>query len=97
MKLKDIFAFKDWLSYRQKDCHNARTMDLRPARTALYEAFARHVLNVKNASHQEMRSLVCALCHVEYYFIKPNDEKMAAIGLDMQKLRRTVNSSNYSD
>ncbi len=50
-------------------------MDLRPARPALYEAFARRGLNVKNATHQEMRSLVCAQCHVEYYFIKPNDEK----------------------
>ena len=57
------------------DCHDARTMDLRPARPALYEAFARRGLNVKNATHQEMRSLVCAQCHVEYYFIKPNDEK----------------------
>ena len=57
------------------DCHDARTMDLRPARPALYEAFARRGLDVKNATHQEMRSLVCAQCHVEYYFIKPNDEK----------------------
>ena len=57
------------------DCHDARTMDLRPARPALYEAFARRGLDVKKATHQEMRSLVCAQCHVEYYFIKPNDEK----------------------
>ena len=33
------------------DCHDARTMDLRPARPALYEAFARRGLNVKNATH----------------------------------------------
>ena len=50
------------------DCHDARTMDLRPARPALYEAFARRGLNVKDVTHQEMRSLVCAQCHVEYYF-----------------------------
>ena len=55
------------------DCHDARTMDLRPARPALYEAFARRGLDVKKATHQEMRSLVCAQCHTEYYFIKPND------------------------
>ena len=55
------------------DCHDARTMDLRPARPALYEAFARRGLDVKSQSHQEMRSLVCAQCHVEYYFIKPDD------------------------
>ena len=55
------------------DCHDARTMDLRPARPAIYEAFARRGLDVKKATHQEMRSLVCAQCHTEYYFIKPND------------------------
>ena len=55
------------------DCHDARTMDLRPARPAIYEAFARRGLDVKKQTHQEMRSLVCAQCHVEYYFIKPDD------------------------
>ena len=55
------------------DCHDARTMDLRPARPALYEAFARRGMDVRKQSHQEMRSLVCAQCHVEYYFIKPDD------------------------
>ncbi len=57
------------------DCHDARTMDLRPARPALYEAWARAGKDVKKASHQEMRSLVCAQCHTEYYFIKPDDPK----------------------
>ena len=55
------------------DCHDARTMDLRPARPALYEAWARVGKDVRKASHQEMRSLVCAQCHTEYYFIKPDD------------------------
>ena len=55
------------------DCHDARTMDLRPARPALYEAWARVGKDVRKATHQEMRSLVCAQCHTEYYFIKPDD------------------------
>ncbi len=55
------------------DCHDATTMDLRPARPAIYEAFARRGLDLKKQTHQEMRSLVCAQCHVEYYFIKPDD------------------------
>ena len=57
------------------DCHAARTMDLRPARPALYEAWAQVGKDVRKASHQEMRSLVCAQCHTEYYFIKPDDPK----------------------
>ena len=55
------------------DCHDARTMDLRPARPALYEAWQRAGKDVNKATHQEMRSLVCAQCHTEYYFIKPDD------------------------
>ena len=55
------------------DCHDARTMDLRPARPALYEAWAQVGKDVRKASHQEMRSLVCAQCHTEYYFIKPDE------------------------
>jgi len=34
----------------------------------LIEAFARQGKDITKASHQEMRSLVCAQCHVEYYF-----------------------------
>ena len=30
--------------------------------------------DVKKASHQEMRSLVCAQCHTEYYFEKDNNQ-----------------------
>ena len=56
------------------DCHDARTMDLRPARPALYEAWKRAGKDVNKASHQEMRSLVCAQCHTEYYFEKDNHQ-----------------------
>lgn len=56
------------------DCHDARTMDLKPARPALYEAWHRAGKEVKKASHQEMRSLVCAQCHTEYYFEKDNNQ-----------------------
>jgi nitrite reductase (cytochrome c-552) len=58
------------------DCHDARTMDLKPARPALYEAWARAGKDVRKASHQEMRSLVCAQCHTEYYFNKETDYLM---------------------
>ena len=43
-------------------------MKLRDDRPALREAFKRQGRNVDQASHQEMRTLVCAQCHVEYYF-----------------------------
>ena len=50
------------------DCHDAETMNLRISRPALIEAFNRMGKDINQASHQEMRSLVCAQCHVEYYF-----------------------------
>ena len=52
------------------DCHDAETMNLTITRPALIEAFERTGKDIKKASHQEMRSLVCAQCHVEYYFDK---------------------------
>lgn len=51
-----------------QDCHDPQTMNLRVTRPALAEAFERQGKSVENATHQEMRSLVCAQCHVEYYF-----------------------------
>lgn len=50
------------------DCHDPKTMALRISRPALVEAFQRQGKDVTQASHSEMRSLVCAQCHVEYYF-----------------------------
>ena len=52
------------------DCHDANTMELQITRPALKEAFERMGRDIESASHQEMRSLVCAQCHVEYYFNK---------------------------
>lgn len=52
------------------DCHEANTMKLQITRPALLEALKRRDPNfdIEKVSHQEMRSLVCAQCHVEYYF-----------------------------
>ena len=50
------------------DCHDPKTMRLRISRPALIEAFERQGRDITQVSHQEMRTLVCAQCHVEYYF-----------------------------
>ncbi len=47
------------------DCHDAKTMNLKITRPALREAFAAMGKDIDKASYQEMRSLVCAQCHVE--------------------------------
>lgn len=51
-----------------QDCHDPKSMNLRITRPALIEAFERQGKDIKSFSRQEMRSLVCAQCHVEYYF-----------------------------
>ncbi|WP_114779222.1 ammonia-forming cytochrome c nitrite reductase [Botryobacter ruber] len=56
------------------DCHNPKTMNLTITRPALVEAFKAMGRDINEASHQEMRSLVCAQCHVEYYFSKTKHE-----------------------
>lgn len=50
------------------DCHDSETMNLHISRPALVEAFERQGRDISKATPQEMRSLVCAQCHVEYYF-----------------------------
>jgi nitrite reductase (cytochrome c-552) len=58
------------------DCHSPETMELRITRPGLIEGMAAlkasqgiHDYDVnRDATRQEMRSLVCAQCHVEYYF-----------------------------
>lgn len=50
------------------DCHDPKTMNLTITRPALKEAFDRMGKDITKATHQEKRTLVCAQCHVEYYF-----------------------------
>ncbi|MBF0360328.1 MAG: ammonia-forming cytochrome c nitrite reductase [Oligoflexia bacterium] len=54
------------------DCHDPKTMNLTITRPALIEAFARQGKDVNESTHQEKRTLVCAQCHVEYYFKATN-------------------------
>lgn len=56
------------------DCHNPNSMNLRISRPALKEAFTAMGKDIKDATQNEMRSLVCAQCHVEYYFDKSDGE-----------------------
>jgi nitrite reductase (cytochrome c-552) len=56
------------------DCHDAKTMNLHISRPALMEAYIRMGKDITKATQQEMRSLVCAQCHVEYFFDKRDDK-----------------------
>ena len=54
------------------DCHDPDTMELRITRPAFMNAMAERGIDLENATRQEMRTYVCAQCHVEYYFAGDN-------------------------
>jgi len=84
------------------DCHDPKSMNLRLSRPALKEAFARQGKNILESTHQEMRSLVCAQCHVEYYF-KKGPDSIANLtfpwdsGLTVEAMEKYYDNSGFKD
>ncbi|WP_372775278.1 ammonia-forming cytochrome c nitrite reductase [Mangrovibacterium sp.] len=85
------------------DCHDPKSMNLRVTRPALVEAFQKMGKDVNKASHQEMRSLVCAQCHVEYYFDKYTVEGANYLtfpwekGMTVEAAEEYYDEMNFSD
>jgi nitrite reductase (cytochrome c-552) len=82
------------------DCHDPNTMALRITRPALKEAFAAMGKDITKATHQEMRSLVCAQCHVEYYFKAEPKNYLAfpwAKGTTVDAAYEYYQDANFSD
>ncbi|MDO5615460.1 MAG: ammonia-forming cytochrome c nitrite reductase [Cruoricaptor ignavus] len=81
------------------DCHDEKTMNLTITRPALVEAYQRMGKDVKKATHQEMRSLVCAQCHVEYYF--KGDDKYLTFpwdkGMTLETMEEYYDGVNHVD
>jgi nitrite reductase (cytochrome c-552) len=50
------------------NCHEANTMRLKVTNPALEEALVAQGKDWRTFTRQEMRTVVCANCHVEYYF-----------------------------
>jgi nitrite reductase (cytochrome c-552) len=50
------------------NCHEANTMKLIVTNPALEEALVAQGMDWRTFTRQEMRTVVCANCHVEYYF-----------------------------
>lgn len=81
------------------DCHDPETMNLHISRPALIEAFERQGRDISKATLQEMRSLVCAQCHVEYYF--KGDKKYLTFpwdnGFTMEDAEKYYDDAEYYD
>lgn len=67
------------------DCHDPKTMELQVNRKYLDEGLKaqgdENIPNLEEATQQDMRTMVCAQCHSEYYFKKTPlaNGKMAAV------------------
>jgi nitrite reductase (cytochrome c-552) len=85
------------------DCHDPKTMNLKITRPGLKEAFERQGKDITQSTHQEMRSLVCAQCHVEYYFDKKKIEGAAYLtlpwdkGMTVEKMEEYYDEHEFSD
>ncbi len=83
------------------DCHNTETMELEVKRKFLGKALDEEgSLKMKDATHQDMRTLVCAQCHVEYYFDKipnPKGGKAGVVTLPWSKGQSVEDMEEYYD
>ncbi|MHB8169931.1 MAG: ammonia-forming cytochrome c nitrite reductase subunit c552 [Thermincolia bacterium] len=81
------------------DCHDSKTMELKITRPAFIDAMARRDIDVTKASRQEMRSYVCAQCHVEYYFEKETKEIIFPWdkGLSPNDIEKYYEEEGFSD
>ena len=90
------------------DCHNPETMELQVNRNYLNDALKAqgNKTTLDNATQQDMRSMVCAQCHVEYYFQKTplKDGKTAAVvtlpwkkGTNVDDMEKYYDEIQFSD
>lgn len=81
------------------DCHDPENMELHVSRLFLTEAYTRKGMSIDNVSEQEMRSLVCAQCHSEYYFSK-EDERVVLPwdnGYSVEDIEQYYDRIGFSD
>ncbi|WP_310600511.1 ammonia-forming cytochrome c nitrite reductase [Desulfobulbus sp.] len=92
------------------DCHDSTTMKLTLTRDYLKRGLdAEGSLKTADVTHQDMRSLVCAQCHAEYYFKKTEwddkgEKKTAMVvtypwnkGMSAENMEEYYDSYGFSD
>jgi nitrite reductase (cytochrome c-552) len=87
------------------DCHNNETMELQISRPSLIQALERQGKKIDQFTHNEMRSLVCAQCHVEYYFDKKREDAPHSAyltfpwdnGFSVEDIEKYYDAKEFSD
>jgi nitrite reductase (cytochrome c-552) len=89
------------------DCHSPRDMSLRVTRPAFLVGIREYMAHLgeadyevnRDASRQQMRTFVCAQCHVEYYFA-PDDKRVVypwANGLRVEQIEAYYDEIGFTD
>jgi nitrite reductase (cytochrome c-552) len=92
------------------DCHDSKSMKLNVNREFLKRALdAEGSLKAADATHQDMRTLVCVQCHAEYYFKKTEwedkgEKKLAQVvtfpwanGMSAENIEAYYDDINFVD
>jgi nitrite reductase (cytochrome c-552) len=84
------------------DCHDAKNMDLKITRPALIEALQRQGKDISKLTHNDKRSLVCAQCHVEYFFDNRDGKQKYLTfpwdnGMTVEKIEEYYDNFKYVD
>jgi nitrite reductase (cytochrome c-552) len=81
------------------DCHDPDTMELRITRPALLNALEVRGIDIEEATQQDMRTYVCAQCHVEYYFL--GEDKVLTFpwsqGLTIEDIEAHYDEYDFAD
>ncbi|MFN8510354.1 MAG: ammonia-forming cytochrome c nitrite reductase subunit c552 [Deinococcaceae bacterium] len=81
------------------DCHDNKDMTLKITRPAFMNAMKARGIDLSKATHQEMRTYVCAQCHVEYYF--KGDAKTLTFpwtkGLSIENIDQYYQETGHTD
>ena len=96
-ELMDRFDLKH--SIACADCHDAKTTALHISRPAFKEAMAQRGIDLAQATRQEMRTYVCAQCHVEYFF-RGKDNYLVfpwAKGLKLEDIETYYDGINFRE
>ncbi len=84
------------------DCHDSKNMDLKITRPALIEALQRQGKDVAKLTHAEKRTMVCAQCHVEYFFDNRDGKQKYLTfpwdkGISVEEIEKYYDEFNYAD
>jgi len=85
------------------DCHDPKTLNLLITRPGLIEAKSSMGIDVNKSSHQELRTLACAQCHVEYYFDKKKYDGVSYLtfpwknGTSVEEIESYYDSIEFTD